>query len=77
MTMTCAHTGDHHDPECVWETPSTPPKAWCCFIPCDADADYSVVHGPGVDDYTHGCASHAGHLIPDGTEARLIPIGWG
>lgn len=50
--------------------------AFCCFIPCDKDAEWEVVHGenPQVDDYTHACSDHLGHLLTDDSVHTVTPI---
>lgn len=48
--------------------------AYCCFIPCDAGADYEIIDGRTPDDYTHACVEHVGHLLRDDRESTVIRI---
>lgn len=49
-------------------------KPWCCFIPCDKDAEWEIVDGPSTDDYTQACSDHVGHLLQDGRVAMVYEV---
>ncbi len=39
------------------------PIMHCCFIPCDAPAEWELRDGSATDDYTHACTAHVGALL--------------
>ncbi len=43
-------------------------------VPCVSPAEWEIVHGPTVDDYTHACTAHVGALLTDAPEHRIYPI---
>jgi len=42
--------------------------------PCKETAQWVIVHGPAVDDYTEACTEHVGALLTDAPEHRIYPI---
>ncbi|KKM19838.1 hypothetical protein LCGC14_1651560 [marine sediment metagenome] len=40
----------------------------CCFIPCEKEAEWSIVHGPASNDVTESCDDHVSDLRPDAPE---------
>jgi hypothetical protein len=40
--------------------------AKCCFIPCDADAEWQIVYSPAPDAISEGCSAHVGELLEAG-----------
>lgn len=49
----------------------------CCYIPCEAQAEYEVVWGGAPDDYSLGCKDHYRELVPDGHEAICVELASG
>lgn len=41
---------------------------------CGDPLEFELIFGSRPDDYTHACRAHVGDLIPDGVEARVIPV---
>jgi hypothetical protein len=35
----------------------------CCFIPCEAPAEWQLTEGPTPDDFTDACTAHVGALL--------------
>jgi hypothetical protein len=52
----------------------------CCYIKkdsgvaCSNVAEWAIIHGPTVDDYTEACTEHVGDLLTDAPEHRIYPI---
>lgn len=39
-------------------------KPWCCFIPCDEDAEFNIWGGSGLEhDNSQACTAHVGDLL--------------
>lgn len=46
----------------------------CCYVGCDKDAEWTLVEGPGPDDWTEACTAHVGDLLTDAKETRVYPL---
>lgn len=51
----------------------------CCYIDhggnaCSKKAEWAIVSGPSVDEYTESCQAHVGNLLTDATEHKIYPI---
>ena len=46
----------------------------CCFLGCYEPPQWEIRHGRGIDDYTHSCTDHVGHLLTDADIHTIYPI---
>lgn len=46
----------------------------CCNLSCGADAEWMLIDGPQVDDYTEACTIHVGSLIQEGRSTIVVEI---
>lgn len=46
----------------------------CCFIGCDKLAEWEIVYGNTLDDYTDACTEHVGALLTDAPSHTVYPI---
>jgi hypothetical protein len=52
----------------------------CCYIAptsgyqCGNTAEWRIVHGNGVDDYTESCTRHVGEMLTDAVEHRIYAL---
>ena len=52
-------------------------KPQCCYIPCDKEAEWSIVSGDArtPDEYgTEACTEHVGALLDDSAFLVVTPI---
>lgn len=55
-------------------------KRECCFIdpishePCGEMAEWMIVDGPTVDDFTDACTAHVGPMLQPVNESRVYQI---
>lgn len=58
-------------------------KVMCCYIDqetgeeCPNRAEWEITSGPGLDDYTHSCTCHVGHLLTNAPEHSIRQLGEG
>jgi hypothetical protein len=43
-------------------------------ICCAAPAKWEIIHGAGLDDYTHACTAHIGALLTDALVHRIYSL---
>ncbi len=41
---------------------------------CDKKAEYTIIHGPLMEDYTEACIDHVGDLLTDSVEHTIVRI---
>lgn len=52
----------------------------CCFIgpksgyQCGSPAEWRIIDGPGLDDYTESCTRHVGDMLTDAPEHRIYAL---
>lgn len=46
----------------------------CCYLECEALAEWRIRHGDELDDYTESCTDHVGALLTDAPVHRVYPI---
>jgi hypothetical protein len=51
-----------------------PRPSYCCFLPCESYAEWTIVTGPSPDDVTESCTAHVGELLTDAAEHRVYPL---
>lgn len=49
-------------------------KLKCCFLSCEKEAKWSIVHGPASNDVTESCNDHISDLRTDALEHTISRV---